>query len=98
MNSMGQLIWYEPGWGGNTYVDPPFASGGFAEAWALVGLRQSGELLYFHQSMGDGVPVIPGAYTTFVGDKEAGCAIRKADSRVVCWGQGNYGQFDPPTD
>ena len=98
MNSMGQLIWYTPGGGGSTYVDPPFASGGFVEAWALVGLRQSGELLYFKQSMGDGVPVIPGDYTTFIGDQKAGCAIRQADSRVVCWGQGNYGQFDPPTD
>ena len=98
MNDMGQLIWFYPSGNDSLYVDPAFASGGFVEADVLVGLRQSGELLYFENSMGDGVPVVPGAYTTYHGDQNGGCAIRQADSRVVCWGQGDYGQFDPPTE
>jgi hypothetical protein len=79
-------------------VEPLFASGGFAEADALVGLRQSGELLYFEKGMGDGVPILPGAYTTFRSEYNGGCAIRQSDSRVVCWGEGEYGQFDSPTE
>jgi len=98
MNSSGQLIWFTPGADASTYVDLAFASGGFVEANILVGLRQSGELLYFENSMGDGVPVLPGAYVTFQGTQYNGCAIRKVDSRVVCWGEGDYGQFDPPTE
>lgn len=97
MNDMGQLVWFEPEFG-SISVAPLFASGGFAEANALVGLRQSGELLYFENGMGDGVPILPGAYTTFRGDYNGGCAIRQSDSRVVCWGEGEYGQFDPPTE
>ncbi|MCY0990903.1 hypothetical protein OV203_33925 [Nannocystis sp. ILAH1] len=98
MNDKGQLVWFEPGSEGSLYVAPLFASGGFAEADALVGLRQSGELLYFENGMGDGVPILPGAYTTFRGDHNGGCAIRQSDSRVVCWGEGEYGQFDPPKE
>lgn len=98
MNDTGQLVSYDPGFGGSTYVEPLFASGGYAEARDHVGLRQSGELLYFEKGMGDGVPVLPDAYTTFRGDQYGGCAIRQADSRVVCWGEGDAGQFDPPTE
>jgi len=81
---MGQLVWFDPVFGGMIYVESIFASGGFVEAAILVGLRQSGELLYFEKGKGDGVPV-PGAYTTSFGYEDTGCAIRKADSRVVCW-------------
>lgn len=98
MNSLGQLVWFMPKADPSIYVDPPFASGGFVEANILVGLRQSGELLYFENSMGDGVPILPGAYVTFEGTQYNGCAIRQADSRVVCWGEGASGQFDPPTE
>ena len=98
MNTMGQLVWFYPVFGGMISVESIFASGGFVEAAILVGLRQSGELLYFEKGMGDGVPVVPGAYTTFFGYEDTGCAIRKADSRVVCWGESEYGQFDPPTE
>lgn len=98
INSLGQLIWFTPGADASTYVDPAFASGGFVEANILVGLRQSGELLYFENGMGDGVPVLSGAYVTFQGTQYNGCAIRQADSRVVCWGEGDHGQFDPPTE
>ncbi len=96
MNTMGQFVWFGPEYGGSIYLTPLFASGGFVEASSLVGLKQSGELLYFEKGKGDGVPVVPGAYTTFFGDQDAGCAIRKSDSRVVCWGESEYGQFDPP--
>jgi len=98
MNSSGQLVWFTPNGGGSTYVQPLFAPGGFVEADTLVGLKDSGELLYFEKAMGDGVPVLPGAYVTFEGSQYNGCAIRQADSRVVCWGEGDYGQFDPPTE
>ena len=98
MNTKGQFAWFAPGLGGSLYVGPPFSSGGFVEAVGLVGLKQSGELLYFEKGMGDGVPVVPGAYTTFFGDQDAGCAIRNADSRVVCWGESEYGLFDPPAE
>ncbi len=98
MNSLGQLIWFTPGADASTYVDPAFAPGGFVEANVLVGLKDSGDLLFFENSMGDGVPVLPGAYVTFEGTQYNGCAIRQADSRVVCWGEGDYGQFNPPTE
>ena len=98
MNDMGQLVFFYPSGDEKIYVDPLFESGGFAEARPLLGLKQSGDLLYFEKGMGDGVPFLPGAYTTFYGDEYGGCAIRQADSRVVCWGEGDYGQFDPPTE
>ena len=98
MNSSGQLVWFTPNAGGSTYVQPLFAPGGFVEADTLVGLKDSGELLYFEKAMGDGVPILPGAYVTFEGTQYNGCAIRQADSRVVCWGEGDHGQFDPPTE
>ena len=98
MNSSGQLVWFTPNAGGSTYVQPLFAPGGFVEADGLVGLKDSGEFLYFENAKGDGVPVLPGAYVTFEGSQYNGCAIRQADSRVVCWGEGDYGQFDPPTE
>ena len=98
MNSLGQFVWFMPNAGGSTYVEPLFAPGGFVEANGLVGLKDSGQLLYFEKAMGDGVPVLPGGYMTFEGTQYNGCAIRQADSRVVCWGQGDFGQFDPPTE
>lgn len=98
MNDMGQLVWFYPSQDEHIYVAPAFESGGFVEARAFLGLKQSGDLLYYEKGMGDGVPVLPGAYTTFQGDQHGGCAIRQADSRVVCWGEGDYGQFDPPTE
>ncbi len=97
MNSSGQLVWFSPN-AGSIYVQPLFAPGGFVEADTLVGLKYSGELLYFEKAMGDGVPVLPGAYVTFKGSQYNGCAIRQSDSRVVCWGEGDHGQFDPPTE
>lgn len=98
MNDIGQLVWFYPSQDEHIYVAPAFESGGFVEARAFLGLKQSGDLLYYEKGMGDGVPVLPGAYTTFQGDQHGGCAIRQADSRVVCWGEGDYGQFDPPTE
>ena len=98
MNSLGQFVWFTPNAGASTYVETLFAPGGFVEANGLVGLKDSGQLLYFEKAMGDGVPVLPGGYVTFEGTQYNGCAIRQADSRVVCWGQGDFGQFDPPTE
>jgi len=74
MNSSGQLVWFSPN-AGSIYVQPLFAPGGFVEADTLVGLKDSGELLYFEKAMGDGVPVLPGAYVTFKGSQYNGCAI-----------------------
>lgn len=98
MNDAGQLVSFAPSHDEPIYIHPLFTAGGFVEAGALLGLKQSGDLLFYEQGMGDGVPVLPGAYTTFFGDQHGGCAIRQADSRVVCWGAGDYGQFDPPTE
>ncbi|MBK8260433.1 MAG: hypothetical protein IPK80_03740 [Nannocystis sp.] len=98
MNNLGQLVWFDPVLGGSVYIAPLFESGGFVEARLLVGLRQSGELLFYENGVSEGVPVIDGTFTAFQGDKDGGCAIRQADSRVVCWGEGEHGQFDPPTE
>lgn len=70
------------------------ATGATRPPWADRG----GELLYFEKGMGDGVPILPGAHTTSRGDHNDGCTIWQSDSRVVCWGKGEYEQFDPPTE
>jgi hypothetical protein len=86
---------------------PAWDPGGWIETWTggydMCGLNEGGELLCHESNVSDLEPLFPGTYRNLIGAKQGGCAIREADSRVVCWGKNPYRPpmqhpFDPPNE